>query len=244
MVGSTDSFRDPDAVPHSLTDACEADTGRIGTIVVVPSADSDASFGVRIAAGVDGASAESCARRCGPSCIEATRRVTYVSHTPLELPVQLRRTCQGVCCSVGQTCLFGECVDDGIDACEAGQDCTPQAESGVLLESELVGGPGDELVHHLDSNCCRALMSGSRSGPLTVGGIELEPVDVPSALVLRLDSSGLAASLACAGSESEALASLTHSGGAWTSLVRSSGPVSCGDETFTPSSDSTSWSSI
>lgn len=112
--------------PEPVTTACtQGDPlSVIGDLVITPS-DHEARVGLRVHVGLDGRSAEACAAACGDSCIEVSRRLSFVENVALYLPIEARRSCIGVCCKKeGTTCVDGACVSDEVDEpCVEGADC-------------------------------------------------------------------------------------------------------------------------
>ncbi len=99
--------------PAATTNACDEE-GRIGSIVVVPQ-EKDSSFGVEIVVGV-GQPTEACiASGFVGGCIVARRSMSFVRHTPLELPIELELSCVDVPCGALETCRQGQCVSAVID---------------------------------------------------------------------------------------------------------------------------------
>lgn len=95
--------------PGTTTDTCTpASPGSIGELVLVPSGDRGAQIAIEIVAGLG---KEACAARVpGTSlagCVVARRRLRFVPHTSLELPVELRQECAGVSCPPEETCIAG-----------------------------------------------------------------------------------------------------------------------------------------
>ena len=135
VTAAASDYRDPSVAPSAETSQCSG--GRIGSIVVVPSDDDEATIGIRIEIGLDGARAEDCAQSCGPNCIEASRRVRFSPHENLDLPILAHRSCRGVCCPTGQTCVAGVCASDSVQDCASDEVCSPQATSGASSPAAL-----------------------------------------------------------------------------------------------------------
>jgi hypothetical protein len=125
--------------PVTSTTQCDAATGRIGSLVVIPSDAKDDEVAIKVVAGRD-MSPELCtsandygADAVGSAgCAVARRILHFVPHTPLELPIQLRDVCVGVRCLPSETCVNGICASAEIttpDLCVDGVAC---AEPGLF----------------------------------------------------------------------------------------------------------------
>jgi outer membrane protein assembly factor BamB len=95
-----------------VTSQCDPATGRIGSLVLVPSGGTDDAVAIRVTARVlqagDPATGP-CVAPYGPSCIVARRWLRYLPHTPVTLPVPLARSCAGLPCAPDETCDRGVC---------------------------------------------------------------------------------------------------------------------------------------
>ncbi len=120
--------------PAVVSSACEAvgSRGELGTVVLVPSGDDDAPVGVKVTLAVTDDAVEDCSKEYGPHCIVARRSLRYLPHTPLVLPIELSRICQGVFCDEDTTCQNGVCVDATVDPndCAAPPGCVPGGPGG------------------------------------------------------------------------------------------------------------------
>ena len=122
----------------AVTTQCDSVTGRIGSIVVVPSGSRDDEVAIKVVAGRD-MSPEDCTADNGygadapgaKGCAVARRILRFVPHTPLELPIELRDVCVGVKCAPQDTCVNGICVSaevtDDERCAEAGACAQPGA---------------------------------------------------------------------------------------------------------------------
>jgi hypothetical protein len=138
--------------PGARTSDCRAlnGEGSLGSLVLVPSGPLDDPIAVRVVMGVT-RSADDCVAAIPPDysgCIVARRSLRYLPHTPLTLPIALRRACVGKECP-GQTCVEGSCVDPSIDPsrCVREDGCG----EGTLLPADgaappTEAGPGDATV--------------------------------------------------------------------------------------------------
>jgi hypothetical protein len=117
-IGAPGSFET--MAPSTVTTDCRG--GTIGTIVAVPGGARDAEVGVKIVLG-RGVDADACAPPAyappgaggDRGCVVARRRLRYLPHTPLVLPIALRRACTGVECDEGSTCFEGACRPADVD---------------------------------------------------------------------------------------------------------------------------------
>lgn len=132
-----------DAVPLTSTRDCTggAPIATVGTLVIAPSGSRSDEITVTAAAGV-GRKSEECAAAGFEGCIVARRRLRYVEHTPLELPVLLSLSCLDKLCDDDKTCVpckDAACAEprcapiDEPAACDTpGNTCAPaRSASGV-----------------------------------------------------------------------------------------------------------------
>lgn len=98
----------------------------IGTLGLLPGTDDDGSLGLQVFVGIDGISGEECASDpCNDSCIDIRRRVGFVPHRSLRLPITASRNCLGACCTnPTDTCVDGACVP-----IDEAPNCDPERES-------------------------------------------------------------------------------------------------------------------
>jgi len=108
----------------ALSLRCDDATGRIGTLVLVPSGSDGDEVAFRVTAGY-GQKVEDCKPPFGKGCIVARRAIRYIPHTPLFVPVKLSVACNGVPCEPTSTCEDGVCVDSRLDPtkCESPSGC-------------------------------------------------------------------------------------------------------------------------
>lgn len=102
--------------PITTTKACDAPAPprSLGTFVLTPSGGKDDAIGFSVVAGVTRPS-EQCAANDFAGCIVARRRIRYVAHEPLDLPIDLSLACLDVKCRDGQTCSSGRCITSDVD---------------------------------------------------------------------------------------------------------------------------------
>jgi hypothetical protein len=83
---------------------CDSDSV-VGTLVLTPGA---TSFSVIVVAGVD-SDVTSCAPPLYKGCIVARRRLAFVDHKSLDVPIALTRDCLDVPCNTDTSCVHGDC---------------------------------------------------------------------------------------------------------------------------------------
>jgi hypothetical protein len=164
----------PDRVEGAETDAVLetpwGSTGEIGTMVVVPEDDRNGRLGIRVVMGVT-RDPTGCTGQVVDGCIVARRRLTFLEHRTVELPVGLHAACEGVRCDESSTCnALGQCVSAEIDPslCLSPDDprCMPkgdQAPVGVLDDGGVDGN---------DSAADSSSEDGSTSGCTGCGVLE------------------------------------------------------------------------
>lgn len=151
------------------TERCDDGSGRIGTLVVVPSGDNDEEVAVRVVTGV-GKSAQACvASGYTGGCIVARRAIRYLPHTPLKMPIFMGIDCLDVPCGETETCFKGQCVPAVIDPyqCENG-NCQP------LLPDGGVDGGSDAAPDQSSGGSAGASGAGGSGG---TGGVATDAGD-------------------------------------------------------------------
>lgn len=143
-----------DFTPSALTDQCQTgDPNVIGTLVLLPSGD-DLAVEVLVVAGVELAgasgavsplslSAEACQALVqnggvggieGKPCILVRRRLGFVEHTKLVLPIDLDTRCIGKKCGEDESCFKGNCVpidvECDVSGCNDPPGCTEDCDAG------------------------------------------------------------------------------------------------------------------
>jgi len=113
--------------PVATTTHCDPSTGRIGSLVLVPSGAEDARVAVRVIGAIDRAPVQ--CQTSAQGCIVSLRAVQFIPHETIELPVDLSARCEGVACGPLQTCVDGSCV--AVEGA-AGADAGPDAGSDVV----------------------------------------------------------------------------------------------------------------
>ncbi len=156
----------PDADVRTTSASCEprGDRGDMGTLVLVPNGGAD-EVAIEIVLGVDVPSTT-----CRPpdqvtGCIVARRRLSFVRHRSLRVPITLDRSCVGIACSVDQTCERGRCTRAEIGACPddtcAAAPGPPDRDSpGSAGDAGARSDGGSEIdggrVTRVDSGICQA----------------------------------------------------------------------------------------
>jgi hypothetical protein len=147
--------------PDAQTTSCVG--GEIGTLVVTPHGSSGA---VVVVAGVHGKNPKECDESSLADCIVARRSFSFLSHTPLNLPIVLDVDCVGVSCDPNSTCEHGQCYASDV-GCRAGQDCADpeqQADGAVAdVESPSVDAASDA------TSASDGSIGGADSGVLDAG---------------------------------------------------------------------------
>lgn len=101
--------------PATVTTRCSPD-GVIGNLFVTPGAEKDEDLRVLVVTAVGSASLTQCTENPGnKSCIVSRRRLRFVEHEALKLPVRQLLDCTGIACDETQTCRKGACVSAEVD---------------------------------------------------------------------------------------------------------------------------------
>ena len=116
------------------TDHCDSDSV-VGTLVLTPG---DAGLAVIVIAGLDRDSA-SCLPPDYAGCVVARRRLAFVEHTSLEVPVAITRDCLNVPCDTQTSCVHGDCKSS-----ETSCDGTACAQSPAAPPDEDAGDARDD----------------------------------------------------------------------------------------------------
>jgi alpha-tubulin suppressor-like RCC1 family protein len=118
--------------------------GEVGDVVVTPGdASKDSALTLRVAMGLRGKRAAECTDEGDVNgCIIARRKLAFVPHTRLKVPVVLYLACEGVKCSADTTCSYlGQCVPAQVDpaACATADGCSlpgePPFVPGVTVDA-------------------------------------------------------------------------------------------------------------
>src|SRR5260221_1688130 len=111
-IAETEIFLGNSTAASATTSACGAE---IGSIVMIPANARDATFTVRVSA----------CDKTKAHCIKASRRVGFIAHTPLELPISLDRSCIDKTCAPEQTCSNGRCLPAHVSKLCVNNVCLP-----------------------------------------------------------------------------------------------------------------------
>lgn len=146
-----------EAEPNTVVDHPWGPSGDVGTLVVVPEDDRDAKLAIQVIMGVTRDPSE-CSWKQPDGCIIARRRLQFLEHKTLEMPVGLHAVCEGVPCDESSTCnALGKCVSADIDpskcATPGSPECMPEGDtlpSGVGLDggSDAEDAGQQTLVAH------------------------------------------------------------------------------------------------
>ena len=118
----------------------------LGTIVLVPSGAKDDTVALEVIAAADG-DAAACASPAslGPHCIVARRKISYLPHTSLPLPIALHAKCQGIVCGADATCVAdGGCRNA---TCDASRGCE-EGTLGPAPPPPPPPPPGADVTYH------------------------------------------------------------------------------------------------
>lgn len=143
----------------------------LGSLVMVPSGSRDEQFVVAVVLGIDVPSDE-CAARDYRGCILAKRRVRYVPHEPLEMPIELSLQCRDVACSPDDTCFRGACV--GIDVVSQAGCLGPECAAPPLASLDGSSAPATDSAS-ADASLGDASVDGGvvDAGLVDAGSIQL-----------------------------------------------------------------------
>lgn len=152
--------------PVSTSEEPWLDDGALGDLVVTPPGRTDDALHLQIVLGL-GRSAASCSATDAKGCIVARRRLAFVPHTGLRVPVVLHLACDSVVCDQDSTCNYlGKCVSAAVDAAACAS-----AEGCVL--------PGDETPAIVPLDGGRAADADAADAPFDAGPPGV-PVDLAS----------------------------------------------------------------
>jgi len=136
------SLADLETAPNRATKASCID-GKVGTLVVVPSAGKGDEIAIRVVTGV-GVDPNTCKTPSYGGCIVARRALHFIPHTELKVQVTMRGTCLDRPCKPRETCVSGNCVPAEIDSerCR-GSGCDenallPDGDAGVPDTNDAV----------------------------------------------------------------------------------------------------------
>jgi formylglycine-generating enzyme len=105
----------------TTSNLCSA-SGRVGSIVLFPSAAKDALLSVQVLTRVDGGDPATCTESNKfAKCIVAKRKLRLAPNQSTQMRVDLRLSCEGVVCGTDETCAKGQCAPAAV-AC-SGTNC-------------------------------------------------------------------------------------------------------------------------
>ena len=122
--------------------------GSLGSLVVIPG--SAKEIAVRIVTGLDGKTPDACAASgYSGGCIVARRALSFISGSPIAVPVKMEASCRDVACQPNQTCSKGGCVAVGTPCTDA--QCSPSdpkpPSHWVTMRPGSAGGVGPRGSH-------------------------------------------------------------------------------------------------
>ena len=140
------------AEPSVLTAPAWDNSGDMGTLVLVPDENRNSTVNVRVVLGIARDPSE-CTAGDPDGCIIARRKLNFVEHKTIELPVGLHAVCEGVACDESSTCnALGECVPADIDPGKCSSpddpDCLPVDDG--LPEQVIDAGAPDAAPDAID----------------------------------------------------------------------------------------------
>jgi alpha-tubulin suppressor-like RCC1 family protein len=157
--------------------------GEVGDVVVTPGdALKDSALTIRVAMGLRGKRAAECTDEGDVNgCIIARRKLAFVPHTRLKVPVVLYLACEGVKCTADTTCSYlGQCVPAQVDpaACATADGCSlpgePPFVPGVTVDAgdaarEAGADGGVDVVADASADTGTDAMAGPTGPELTAG---------------------------------------------------------------------------
>ena len=104
--------------------------GHVGTLTAIPAGDSDAPLEMRVVMAI-GRAPDTCTTKDAAGCIIERRRIRFIPHQSLRVPVTLWLECTNVGCTDDTTCNYlGRCVSSSLD------ENTCLTPAGCLLEGD------------------------------------------------------------------------------------------------------------
>ena len=122
------------------TTQCDSDSV-VGTLVLTPGS---TSFSVVVVAGVD-SEVTTCTPPLYAGCIVARRRLAFVDHRSLDVPIVLTRDCLDVPCNSDTSCVHGNCksVETTCDDASCTQvGVSPAGDGGGVDSGRMDAGGG------------------------------------------------------------------------------------------------------
>lgn len=111
--------------------------GQLGDLVITPSGAKDGPVTLQAVLGID-RDPTTCTDKDAKGCVVTRRKLAFVPHTRLRVPLVLHLACDGVVCSQDTTCDYlGKCVAATVDpdACASPAGCTLPGDETVKPSS-------------------------------------------------------------------------------------------------------------
>lgn len=135
-----------DRVAHeyvtAATQACDATSGEIGTLVLTPSGSGRASV-IVVVSYDKSVTAASCKPPLFKGCIVARRQFSFTDHRHLTMPITIDPNCKDVPCDAFSTCRTGKCFPS--DAACNGDACSEPGDpgdGGTAVDGQVVPDTG------------------------------------------------------------------------------------------------------
>lgn len=156
--------------------------GELGDLYVTPQPGRrDGPLTLRVVLGLRGKPAAECANAADlRGCIVAQRKLSFVPHTRLKVPVVLYAACEGVKCGADETCSYlGTCVPAQVDprACATDDGCTLPGEPPFVPGTQTgQDAGGDALADAAPSDAA----VDTDVGPADAGdaGVSITPLEI------------------------------------------------------------------
>lgn len=131
--------------PAATVTRCDAATGRIGSLAIVPSGTEDAEVAVRVVTAIDKdpAACDPASAEGMTGCIVARRTLQFAPQATIDVAIVMSATCEDIACPQDQTCIAGSC---------APQENTPDGAPLDAGEQGHSGGGASEQGDHLDAS--------------------------------------------------------------------------------------------
>ncbi|MEZ4263202.1 MAG: fibrinogen-like YCDxxxxGGGW domain-containing protein [Polyangiaceae bacterium] len=171
-----------DREPVARTAACDAGSGRIGSLVIVPSGGPDEAVAIKTVLAFGRDPSECRPPDYGPGCVVARRALRFIPGQTLTVPLLLSASCSGVVCGPTQTCVGGSCTGAAVDpdTCARADGCdesslgTPSCTTANDCESHFCADGKCALARD-----CAELLTAT---PTLPSGKYVVDVDGPGAL--------------------------------------------------------------
>jgi hypothetical protein len=136
----------------------------VGSIVLVPSGAKNDTLTITVVTAF-GKDAAACDPKGDPACIVARRKLRYIRHGNLDLPIDMRAACLGKVCDADSTCELGVCVAANADnpALVAEEDAASTFDGSVVVDA-AADAPTDATV---DAAADAPIVDASRDADAT-----------------------------------------------------------------------------